>query len=161
ARQGLREQTRAHFVSAGNYSPMRAQRRASYFPICNGRSSAGPCHAAGFARTWDVPRFLMPSDPLPILSGERAQAFAERARHASEPFVDARALEGDLRQQVGGEVRFDRGSRALYATDGSSYRQVPIGVVIPRDNDDVLATLASCREHGAPVLSRGGGTSLA
>jgi len=75
--------------------------------------------------------------------------------------VDSRALESDLRRQVRGEARFDNGSRALYATDGSNYRQVPIGVVIPRDNDDVIATMAICREHGVPVLCRGGGTSLA
>ena len=62
---------------------------------------------------------------------------------------------------VRGEVRFDNGSRALYATDGSNYRQVPIGVVLPRDADDVLAAIATCREFGAPLLCRGGGTSLA
>ncbi len=61
---------------------------------------------------------------------------------------------------IQGEVRFDAGSRALYATDGSNYRQVPIGVVIPESIDDVIATVAVCREHGAPILSRGGGTSL-
>ena len=54
-----------------------------------------------------------------------------------------------------------RGSRALYATDGSNYRQVPIGVVIPATSDDVVATVAAGRRFGAPVLSRGGGTSLA
>src|SRR6266496_3955863 len=80
---------------------------------------------------------------------------------SNRPVADSRALESDLRRQVHGEVRFDSGSRALYATDGSNYRQVPIGIVIPRDNDDVIATIATCREHGAPVLCRGGGTSLA
>jgi FAD/FMN-containing dehydrogenase/Fe-S oxidoreductase len=75
-------------------------------------------------------------------------------------FVDADRVEADLRRAVRGEVRFDRGSRALYATDGSNYRQVPIGVVIPGDVDDVVATVAVCRKHGVPVLSRGGGTSL-
>jgi FAD/FMN-containing dehydrogenase/Fe-S oxidoreductase len=70
-------------------------------------------------------------------------------------------LESALRRKLGGEVRFDNGSRALYATDGSNYRQVPIGVVIPRDAEDVIATIAICREHAAPVLCRGGGTSLA
>jgi FAD/FMN-containing dehydrogenase len=60
-----------------------------------------------------------------------------------------------------GEVRFDYGSRALYATDGSNYRQVPIGVVLPRNTDDVLAAVALCRQYGAPFLPRGGGTSLA
>ncbi|GIG90522.1 FAD-binding and (Fe-S)-binding domain-containing protein [Plantactinospora endophytica] len=66
-----------------------------------------------------------------------------------------------LSERVAGEVRFDPGSRALYATDGSNYRQVPIGVVVPRDPDDVAATVATCQEYGVPVLSRGGGTSLA
>jgi FAD/FMN-containing dehydrogenase/Fe-S oxidoreductase len=70
-------------------------------------------------------------------------------------------LEQRLRATVKGEVRFDDSSRALYSTDAANYRQVPIGLVIPRDTDDVIATIAACREFGAPVLSRGGGTSLA
>lgn len=74
---------------------------------------------------------------------------------------DAVGLESALRPHVRGEVRFDPGSRALYATDGSNYRQVPTGVVIPRDADDVIATISICRDHGAPILCRGGGTSLA
>ena len=60
-----------------------------------------------------------------------------------------------------GDVRFDSGSRALYASDGSNYRQVPIGLVVPRDAEDVVAALEACRRYGAPVLSRGAGTSLA
>jgi FAD/FMN-containing dehydrogenase len=75
--------------------------------------------------------------------------------------LDASALEASLRRHLRGEVRFDSGSRAVYATDGSNYRQVPIGVVIPRDKEDVLATVALCRDHRAPLLARGGGTSLA
>src|ERR1017187_4264493 len=75
--------------------------------------------------------------------------------------LSAELLESALRRQLRGEVRFDNGSRALYATDGSNYRQVPIGVVLPKDVDDVIAAIAICREHGAPVLCRGGGTSLA
>ena len=75
--------------------------------------------------------------------------------------LDAIALEAALRRHLRGEVRFDSGSRAVYATDGSNYRQVPIGVVIPRDKEDVIATVALCREHRAPLLARGGGTSLA
>src|SRR4051794_389224 len=71
-----------------------------------------------------------------------------------------RFLEHELKRRIRGEVRFDNGSRALYATDGSNYRQVPIGVVIPRDVEDVVATVDVCRRHGAPLLSRGGGTSL-
>ena len=84
--------------------------------------------------------------------------FAQAAKSAQ---VDAAALAEALRAEVRGEIRFDRGTRALYATDGSNYRQVPIGVVLPRDTDDVLATVALCREFGAPLLCRGGGTSLA
>ncbi len=71
------------------------------------------------------------------------------------------ALEAELRAEIKGEVRFDPGSRALYATDGSNYRQVPIGVTCPKGAADVEAIVAACRRHGAPVLSRGGGTSLA
>jgi FAD/FMN-containing dehydrogenase len=77
------------------------------------------------------------------------------------PGVDAEALAARLRKVIKGEVRFDRGSRALYATDGSNYRQVPIGVVIPRNKEDIIQTVAECRRFGAPILSRGGGTSLA
>ncbi len=58
-------------------------------------------------------------------------------------------------------MRFDDGSRALYATDASNYRQVPIGVVIPRDAADVCTAVELAREFGAPILARGGGTSLA
>src|SRR6266851_8467651 len=75
--------------------------------------------------------------------------------------VDALGLAQSLRASIRGEVRFDNGSRALYATDGSNYRQVPIGVVLPRDVDGVLTTVSLCREHSAPLLCRGGGTSLA
>ncbi len=75
--------------------------------------------------------------------------------------VDTGALEAELRTTVSGEVRFDAGSKALYATDGSNYRQVPIGVVIPKSKQDVIETIAACRKFGAPLLSRGGGTSVA
>src|SRR5579863_3000620 len=74
---------------------------------------------------------------------------------------ESRELEEALRAAVRGEVRFDDGSRALYATDASNYWQVPIGVVLPMDGEDVAAAVAVCRRFGAPVLSRGGGTSLA
>jgi FAD/FMN-containing dehydrogenase/Fe-S oxidoreductase len=82
-------------------------------------------------------------------------------RKSPKPPVDAEALAARLRRKIRGEVRFDPGSRALYATDGSNYRQVPIGVVIPRDAEDVIETVALCRQFGAPILGRGGGTSLA
>ncbi len=75
--------------------------------------------------------------------------------------VDVERLARDLRRAVRGEVRFDAGSRALYATDASNYRQPPLGVVVPGDVDDVVAAVAVARRHGAPLLPRGGGTSLA
>ena len=78
-----------------------------------------------------------------------------------DSFSQASALETELRRTLAGEVRFDRGSRALYATDGSNYRQIPIGLVVPRNAEDVIAAVAACRKYGAPVLARGAGTSLA
>src|SRR5215468_6642661 len=75
--------------------------------------------------------------------------------------TDSQGLDQALRRSLRGDVRFDNGSRALYTTDGSNYRHVPIGVVLPRDADDVLAAISLCREFGAPLLCRGGGTSLA
>ncbi|HWW17135.1 MAG TPA: FAD-linked oxidase C-terminal domain-containing protein [Candidatus Saccharimonadales bacterium] len=89
--------------------------------------------------------------PLPLSShGKSADTFAAAAE-----------LESELKHCVKGEVRFDRGSRALYATDASNYRQIPIGLVVPRDEEDVIAAVAACRKSGAPVLPRGAGTSLA
>ena len=78
-----------------------------------------------------------------------------------DTFPAAIDLERALKRELRGEVRFDLGSRALYATDGSNYRQVPIGLVVPKDADDVIATVAICRRYDAPVLARGAGTSLA
>ncbi len=83
------------------------------------------------------------------------------APHPHEHFAAARELEARLRATVRGEVRFDDAARALYATDASNYRQLPIGLVCPLDTEDVIAAVAACRAFGAPVLSRGAGTSLA
>jgi FAD/FMN-containing dehydrogenase/Fe-S oxidoreductase len=80
---------------------------------------------------------------------------------AHEQFSAHRELEALLRKSLRGEVRFDLGSRALYAADASNYRQLPIGVIFPRDAADVEAALAACRATGAAVLPRGAGTSLA
>jgi len=78
-----------------------------------------------------------------------------------ERFSAHRELEAALRKSLRGEVHFDPGSRALYTTDASNYRQLPIGVVYPRDAADVEAALAACRAAGAAVLPRGAGTSSA
>lgn len=81
-------------------------------------------------------------------------------RHRAGRIADRGHLALGLARAVRGEVRFDRGSQALYANDASVYRQIPIGVVIPRDAEDVLAALAVCREHEVPVLARGCSTGL-
>jgi FAD/FMN-containing dehydrogenase/Fe-S oxidoreductase len=96
-------------------------------------------------------QIVQPLSPLPLSS------------HAKpvDVFAQANELERELKRTLKGEVRFDRGSRALYATDGSNYRQIPIGLVVPRDEADVIATVTACRKYGAPVLARGAGTSLA
>ena len=83
-----------------------------------------------------------------------------------ERFSAHRELESLLKKSLRGPVssdlvRFDLGSRALYAADASNYRQLPIGVVFPRDAADVEVALAACRATGAAVLPRGAGTSLA
>ena len=70
-------------------------------------------------------------------------------------------LERELKARLQGEVRFDETARTLYATDASPYEIRPIGVVLPRNADDVRATVEVCARHGVPLLPRGGGTSLA
>jgi FAD/FMN-containing dehydrogenase/Fe-S oxidoreductase len=72
-----------------------------------------------------------------------------------------RALWDKLRHSIDGEVRADNATLALYAADASVYRQVPLGVVIPRHEGDVMRTLALARENRLPILARGGGTALA
>ncbi len=92
----------------------------------------------------------VPSKPYP----DRAMGMVGRDQ------IDARALERDLARSIDGEVRFNRGSLALYATDSSNFRQRAIGVVIPRTFDDVVTAHRLCSEYGAPIVNRGAGTSL-
>ncbi|MEV4442532.1 FAD-binding and (Fe-S)-binding domain-containing protein [Streptomyces sp. NPDC049577] len=86
------------------------------------------------------------------MSAGTADPFPPRLLHAAR---------SALRDQVDGEIRFDAGSRGAYATDGSNYRQVPLGVVVPRSVNAGARVVRVCAEYGLPVLSRGGGTSLA
>lgn len=76
---------------------------------------------------------------------------------ASEPLLQG--VQADLRRSLRGEVRFDAGSKALYASDASNYRQIPLGVVVPADVEDLIAAVAVCKRHDVPFLTRGGGTS--
>jgi FAD/FMN-containing dehydrogenase/Fe-S oxidoreductase len=80
--------------------------------------------------------------------------------HRHDVHGELRALGRDLQKVVEGEVRFDDQSLGLYATDSSNFRQVPLGVVVPKTLDDVVATHRICSSYGAPILNRGGGTSL-
>ena len=101
-------------------------------------------------------------DPVPFTHPDRAVTGpVEHHDRIQSVSVDAIALAEALKRAVRGEVRFDDGSRALYATDASNYRQVPIGVVRPRDAHDVVTTVELARRFGAPILGRGAGTSLA
>ncbi len=75
--------------------------------------------------------------------------------------ADTQGVESALKASVAGEVRFDTTSRVLYSTDASLYQILPVGVVIPKDEDDIAATLRIAAATGTPVLPRGAGTSLA
>jgi FAD/FMN-containing dehydrogenase/Fe-S oxidoreductase len=70
-------------------------------------------------------------------------------------------IERELRAAVRGDVLFDAATRGIYATDSSNYRQIPLGVVYPLDEEDVRTTVEICARHQAPILARGAGTSLA
>lgn len=99
-----------------------------------------------------LPRTVV-STPFTILPSSHARA--------NDAFSGAATLASELAAAIRGEVRFDAASRALYATDASNYRHIPIGLVIPRDEADVIAAVTVCRKYNAPILTRGAGTSLA
>ena len=67
----------------------------------------------------------------------------------------------ELAARFSGEIRFGQHDRMLYATDASMYQVEPLGVVLPRNIDDITTIVHWCSERGLPVLPRGGGTSLA
>lgn len=72
---------------------------------------------------------------------------------------DTAALHAALASNISGEVRFDAGSRAVYGSDASNYRQIPIGVILPRTIEDIVNAVQVCRDFNVPILLRGGGTS--
>ena len=83
------------------------------------------------------------------------------ASNAKARFGEGEELARELRKHVSGEVRFDPYSRVLYSTDASIYQMEPVGVVIPRSVEDVLAVMDIASKNRVPVLPRCGGTSLA
>src|SRR5438067_11700118 len=99
----------------------------------------------------------MSASRIPLVAPDEVRKPVEtHLRDWRSPKIDIEELAAELRKNVEGEVRFDAGSRAMYAVDASNYRQVPIGVVIPLSKEDVVHTVAACRKFGAPLLSRGG-----
>jgi FAD/FMN-containing dehydrogenase len=93
-----------------------------------------------------------------VIWPENARTHASQSNVRGGPMraltIDVSGLERDLRAAVRGEVRFDDGSLALYTSDASNYRQVPIGIVLPLDAEDVAKTVEICRGYGAPILAR-------
>jgi FAD/FMN-containing dehydrogenase/Fe-S oxidoreductase len=85
----------------------------------------------------------------------------QQLRPAGVDEIDLTGLGRDLRRALRGEVRFDAGSRAIYSHDSSNYRQIPLGVVVPRSTDELVAAIDACHRHGAPVTPRGCATALA
>ncbi len=101
----------------------------------------------------------MSAKPAPLIAPEELTRPLGMRRGTGD--VDVEGLRRELEKSVEGEVRFDAGTKAMYAVDASNYRQTPIGVVIPKSKEDVVQAVAACRKFGAPLLSRAGGTSLA
>ena len=89
--------------------------------------------------------------PLPIL-GSSGQG--------TGPPIDLPAIESKLRGVIEGEVRFADGDKAMYASDAGNYRMPPLGVVLPKNADDVVRTLEICRAFSLPIVARGGGTGI-
>ena len=100
----------------------------------------------------------MPGEPRLATRAPHGQVLREWDRYSA---AAARALKEDMERALGASVDFDSQARALYATDASNYRQVPVGVVTPRSRDEVVEAVRISREHDAPIVARGGGTSLA
>jgi FAD/FMN-containing dehydrogenase/Fe-S oxidoreductase len=98
---------------------------------------------------------LGPTRTIPVKTDPRIPGGINSRRE-----IDVAGLETALRKELDGEVRFDRASLAMYANDSSNYRQVPVGVVVPRTLDDVVATHRLCARFAVPIVNRGGGTSL-
>ncbi len=98
-------------------------------------------------------------DRTPHHAEPARQARPARSRAAARPRPGDRRLAARLTEALDGEVLFDPFSRGRYATDASHYQIEPIGVVVPRSDEDVVRAIAICAEAGAPVLPRGAGTS--
>ena len=83
----------------------------------------------------------------------------QRAANLTE--AELGAIGERLKGRIAGEIRMDRYNRLMYSTDASMYQMMPVGVVVPKNADDVEAAMATAKEFGIPVMPRGGGTGLA
>lgn len=92
---------------------------------------------------------------LTVLNNRKTTSLRDQSQN-----IDVRALESDLQRICEGEVRFDNTTRAIYSSDAGNYRQIPIGVTIPRSRDEVEEIVRVCHKHEAPILPRGAATSL-
>jgi hypothetical protein len=101
------------------------------------------------------------SSPLVAIAAHVFSEQTPQARQTSGGRTFHRiALANDLRTQAQGEVRFSDGDRGLYASGAGNYRMIPIGLILPRNIDDVMRTVAICGSYGAPLLARGGGVGI-
>lgn len=100
----------------------------------------------------------MQGEPRLATRAPDGQVLREWDRYSIEA---ARALQADLERSLPASIDFSAQAKALYSTDASNYRQVPIGIVYPHGREELVETVRICREHDAPILCRGGGTSLA
>ena len=83
----------------------------------------------------------------------------EHSAHIQTHTADTRTLASRFERELEGEVLFDRFSRGRYSTDASIYQIEPIGVLVPRSEQDVRCIVEIAAEEGIPILPRGGGTS--
>ena len=100
-----------------------------------------------------------------IKAGERVREYSPTGRVSADylfyPDEQLHSLGDDLRRSLSCPVHFEAQAKALYAADASNYRQVPIGVIVPRNVSDVVEAVGICRRHGVPIVARGGGTAIA
>ena len=78
-----------------------------------------------------------------------------------KPIADQLRIRDDLEGIVRGDVLFDDITQALYSTDASLFEVKPLGVVVPRDEEDVCALVRYAAEHELPLIPRGAGTGVA
>jgi FAD/FMN-containing dehydrogenase/Fe-S oxidoreductase len=100
-----------------------------------------------------VPNLSSPTAGSPATEEVATRGVALDAR------LQAASLAAELRRHTQGEVLFDAGSRGRYSTDASIYQIEPVGVLVPKTEDDVASALQIAAAHKVPVLARGGGTS--